>query len=123
MNTLIWVGQGLLVIIFLYSGLMKSSKTRAELVAMGQTGVEHLPLPVIRFIGSSELVGVAGLLLPQLTGILPVLTPLAALCLGVIMIPAGVIHYQRGERKAVWLNIGTLVICLVVAYGRWNVPG
>lgn len=89
---------------------------------MGQTGVEQLPLPLIRFTGPSELASVAGLILPQLTNYLPILTPLAALCLAVIMIPASMIHYRRSEMKAVGINIGILLACLLVAYGRWHVP-
>ena len=99
---------------------MKSTQTEHKLVAMGQTGVEHLPLPLIRFIGVAELAGVAGLLLPGLTHQWPALTPLAALCLGMIMIPAAIIHYRRREMKAVWLNAVILLVCVVVAYGRWR---
>lgn len=119
MATLLWLGQAFLAVVFGYSGVMKSTQTRPDLVAMDQTGVEHLPLPLIRFIGIAELLGVAGLLLPGLTGLLPGLTSVAALCLGLIMLPAAVIHYRRGEQKTVVLNGVILVICLLVAYGRW----
>jgi hypothetical protein len=73
---------------------MKAALPQARLVAIGQTGVEGLSLPLIRFIAWSELLGAGGLIVPWWSGILPVLTPLAALCLGIIMIPAGVIHYR-----------------------------
>lgn len=118
MNTLLWVGQGFLALTFFYSGLMKSTQPEQKLVAMGQTGVEHLPLPLIRFIGLSELFGVAGLLLPGLLNQWTFLTPLAALCLGAIMIPAGIIHYRRSEPKAVAFNAFLFVLSLLVAYGR-----
>ncbi|GAB3643358.1 DoxX family protein [Spirosoma arcticum] len=119
MNVVLWVIQGLLALAFFYSGLMKSTRSEQTLVAMGMTGVEHLPLSLIRFIGISELAGATGLILPLLLNQLPVLTPLSALCLGLIMIPAAIIHYRRGEPKTVGLNGVFFVLCVLVAYSRW----
>ena len=119
MNTALWIVQGLLALIFLYSGLMKSTQTEKQLVAMGQTGVSGLPLPLIRFIGFTELVGVVGLIVPTLTRIQPWLTGVSALCLGLIMLPAALIHYRRQESQTVVLNIVILILCGYVAYGRW----
>ena len=58
LNAALWICQTLLAIVFGYSGATKSVKTEKELVAMGQTGVEGLPAPLIRFIGISEILGV-----------------------------------------------------------------
>lgn len=120
MNSALWFGQALLAILFGYSGWMKSTRSAPQLVAMGQTGVEHLSTPLIRFIGVSELIGVVGLLVPWYIQIMPSLTPVSAICLGLIMIPAGVIHYQRNEKKTVLLNIAVFLICLFVTYGRFR---
>ena len=122
MNALLWIIQVFLAAVFGYSGLMKSTQSEQKLVAMGQTGVEHLPLPLIRFIGITELIGVVGLILPVLLNYWPVLTPVAAGCMGLIMLPAGVIHYRRGEFKAVGFNGLVLLLCLLVAWGRWSTP-
>lgn len=86
---------------------------------MGQTGVEGLAAPFIKFIGISEIVGVAGLLLPWLFKLVPVLTPVAAFLLGFIMIPAANIHYKRGERGTALFNIFILLLCLWVGIERW----
>lgn len=121
MNTLLWIIQVFLALAFSYSGIMKSTQPEHKLVAMGQTGVENLPLPLIRFIGIAELAGAAGLILPGLLNQFPTLTPVSALCLGLIMIPAGVIHYRRGEIRTVWsVNATFLILCLLVVYGRWS---
>ena len=77
LNIALWICQIFLVVVFVYSGWMKSTRTEKELVAMGQTGVENLPAGLIRFIGITEILGVLGIILPWLTGILPVLTPTA----------------------------------------------
>lgn len=109
MTILLWGTQLFLSAVFGYSGFMKSTRSEHDLVAMGQTGVEHLSLPLIRFIGVSEVVGVVGLLLPDLLTYWPMVTPVAAGCLGLIMLPAGVIHYRRDEYRALAFN--ALVLC------------
>lgn len=120
MNTALWVAQSVLAVVFLYSGIMKATQTKQRLVAIGQTGVEGLPLWLIRFIGLSEIAGAIGLILPYRTQITPVLTPLSALCLGAIMIPAAAIHFRRREFAAVLLNVILFLLCGWVAYSRWG---
>ena len=50
--------------IFLTSGVSKSTMSKERLVAMGQTGVGPLPMPLVRFGAICELFGVLGILLP-----------------------------------------------------------
>jgi len=118
MNTILWVLQLSVAIVFLYSGTQKSIYSEQKLVASGQTGVEGLPIGVIRFIGISEILGTIAIILPLLLHILPVLTTIAAICLAVIMIPAAVIHYKRREFKNVLTNCILFLICVFIAYGR-----
>lgn len=120
LNVALWICQIFLVIVFVYSGAMKSTKSEKELVAMGQTGVENLPQNLIRFIGISEILGVVGIILPQLIGILPILTPMAAVGLGIIMILASIVHFTRNEKTTVLLNLFILLVCAFVAYGRFR---
>ena len=89
------------------------------LVAHGQTGVEGLPVLLIRFIGVSEIFGTAGIILPWLTGIYKALTPLTACCFAVIMLLAARVHYRRKEIKNVMLTIFIFLGCLFVAWGRF----
>jgi len=119
-NTILWVAQGLLAVLFLFSGLMKSTQSEEKLVASGQTGVAGLPRPLIRFIGISEILGAAGLVLPLLSNVMPILTPLAAIGLGLIMILAALVHYSREEKRIFSQNLFILLVCLSVAYGRWR---
>ena len=51
----------------------------------------------MRFIGVMELLGAAGLILPAVTGIAPILTPLAAAGLAVMMLLAAPTHLRRKE--------------------------
>ncbi len=119
LNVALWICQILLAIVFGYSGLMKSTKTEKELVVMGQTGVENLPQSLIRFIGIAEILGTFGIILPWLTGILPILTPIAAICFGIIMILASIVHFRRDEKMTALMNLFLLLFCPFVAYGRF----
>lgn len=118
-NIILWICQIFLAIVFGYSGAMKSTQLEEKLVEMGQTGVENLPESLIRFIGISEILGTIGIVFPQLTGIVPILTSIAAVGLGCIMIPAAFIHFRRNEKKTVLLNLFLLLLCAVVAFGRF----
>ena len=118
MNITIWILQGLTAFVFLFSGFNKSIYSEKTLVAKGQTGVEGLPLTLIRFIGITEILGAVGLILPMILNIYPNLTSISAICLGLIMIPAGFIHYKRKEFNNVIVNIVILAICLTIAYFR-----
>ena len=119
MNATVWILQGLTAFIFMYSGINKASLDEKTLVNKGQTGVEGLPAWLIRFIGFSEIFGAIGVILPFALNIYPVLTSLSAICLGVIMIPAAIIHYRRDEIKNVVLNMAILLICVVIAFMRF----
>jgi len=118
MNTLLWVVQSIVALVFIYSGVNKSLFSEKKLVASGQTGVESLPLGLIRFIGISEILGAFGLVLPGLLKILPILTPISAFCFSAIMIPAAVIHFKREEYKNVITNILLFFVCLFIAFYR-----
>jgi uncharacterized membrane protein YphA (DoxX/SURF4 family) len=116
MNVALWICQGFLAVLFVFSGVTKATLPPAKLVAMGQTGVEGLPAGLVRCIGISEILGAAGVLIPWLTRIEPVLTPVAAACLGLIMLLAANVHYRRAEVQTAAFNLGVLAVCLFVTF-------
>ena len=119
MNTLLWILQGLIAGVFLYSGITKTILSEQTLVtSLGQTGVKGLPMGLTRFIGISEILGAFGMILPMLLKIDPVLTPIAAICFAIIMVPAGIIHYRLHEKRNVLDNFILFLICLFIALGR-----
>ena len=86
MNIALWIAQGLLAAMYLMAGVMKTfqtSKAREQL-----PWAKNRSDGFIRFVGTSELLGVLGLILPLLTGVLPWLTLLAAIGLTVIQLLA-----------------------------------
>ncbi len=118
-NIALWIIQCFLAFTFMYSGICKSIYAIKILVSKGQTGVEGLPVALVRFIGVAEIIGSIGLILPLLINIWPHLVSISAVCLGIIMIPAGIIHYQRKEyRTVILINFIIMILCVIVAYYR-----
>ena len=73
----------------------------------------------MRIIGTLELLGAIGLVVPAASGILPWLTPVAASCLAILMVLAAAFHLRRpGEGQNIVLNAILGAIALAVAYGR-----
>jgi len=120
-DILLWAGQIFLAITFLYSGICKSVYSEKQLIAKGQTGVVGLPAALIQFIGITEIGGSIGVILPWWIKVLPILTPLSALCFAILMILAAPIHYRLKEGRNVAINITLLIVSLLVAWGRWAV--
>ncbi|MBS1661948.1 MAG: DoxX family protein [Bacteroidetes bacterium] len=118
MNNILWTGQIVLAVIFLYSGINKSIYSEQQLIARGQTGVVGRGAVMIRFIGISEILGAIGVIFPWWAHILPFLTPITAGCFALIMLFAAPIHYRLKEPKNVALNLFVLAVALFVAWGR-----
>jgi putative oxidoreductase len=95
---------------------MKLVTPYAEL-AQTMGWAQHTPEPLIKFIGTEELAGALGLILPAATRIKPVLTPLAATSFIVIMILASGLHLSLGELPVPHVMLGGIAVC--IAWGRW----
>jgi uncharacterized membrane protein YphA (DoxX/SURF4 family) len=119
MAVALWAVQGLLALVFLGSGLAKSTMSKERMIATGQTGVAPFPLPVIRLTAAAELLAAAGLVLPGLLGVAEVLTPLAAVGLMLVMVGAAVSHASLREYPQVGANAVLFGLALFVAVGRF----
>ncbi len=123
MNTVMWILQGLIAFIFMFSGVNKAYFDEKTLVKKGQTGVEGLNKWFIKFVGTSEIIGSIALILPMVLKKMTILTPIAAICLGFIMIPAAFIHNIRKEPQNVAINLAILFVCGLIAYYNIKKPG
>ena len=120
MTYVLWIVQGLLALVFLFSGSVKFMMP-AEMMTAGSP----LPLWFIYFIGAAEVLGAFGLILPGLLKIKPGLTPLAAAGLTIITFGATVLTAlgMGGEGVPPITAVIPLVVCILsafVAYGRWR---
>jgi uncharacterized membrane protein YphA (DoxX/SURF4 family) len=117
MNIALWVAQILLAALYLAAGSLKTFQTAKARERMPWT--QGRSDGYVRFVGISELLGAVGLILPALTGILPWLTPLAALGLAVVQLLAiFTVHLPKKEYKALPMNVILMLLALFVVYGR-----
>jgi uncharacterized membrane protein YphA (DoxX/SURF4 family) len=116
MNIAILIVQVLLAMVFFMAGLMKLIQPKEKL-ANNMAWVEGYSQNQIRLIGVLEILGAVSLVLPALTGILPWLTPLAAVGLALLMAGAILTHLRRGEYPNVVANVVLLALTAFVAYG------
>jgi len=112
-NRVVWTIQALLALVFLFAGGMKLALPVAQLT-------QQMPLPgwFVRFLGVAEVSGALGLILPGLLHIRPLLTPLAAMGLVIIMIGAVVISAIHMGIGAAIAPVIVGVLLVVVAYNR-----
>lgn len=120
MNTTLWIAQGLLAAMYLTVGTMKAflpAKVRGN---PQMTWAHGQPDHYIRFVGTTEVLGAFGLILPLVTGILPWLTVLAGLGLTLVQLLAIFReHLPKKEYKVIPLNIILLILAVFVVIGRW----
>ena len=118
MNIALWIVGGLMALVVAASGLMKLVRPIAEIQKMPWAA--KMTANSIRLIGMAEVLGALGLVLPLATGIAPILTPIAALCLAALMVGAAVTHVRINDpRSAVVTTIVIASLLVFVAIGRF----
>ena len=118
MDTALWIVQALLALAFGMAGLMKLTQPKEKLAGQ-MAWVEDFSPTTVKLIGALELLGAIGLIVPLLTGILPWLTPLAAVGLVLTMLGAMATHLRRHENQMLLPNLVLLLLAAFVAYGRF----
>jgi hypothetical protein len=78
--------------------------------------VSDFRLPTVRVIGALELLGAVGLVGPRATGILPWLTPLAAIGLAGLMVGALATTLRHRLYRDAAVNVALMSLAAVVAY-------
>lgn len=116
-NIILWIAQGLLAVMFIMAGIMKTTQP-VEALAESLPWVTSTPVELVRFIGISELLGGLGLLIPSIFRFKPFLTVWAALGLALIMVLAAVFHASRGEFPNIGMNVILIGIAIFIAWGR-----
>jgi hypothetical protein len=110
----VWVVQVLLGVVFLASGVVKLVRPRPALVAAGMAWAGDWSDAGVRGVGALEVLGAVGLVVPAVTGIAPVLAPVAAVGLALVMAGAVVVHVRRGEQAAAAVVLGLLALGVAV---------
>lgn len=117
-NIGLWLAQAVLAAVYVMAGFMKLTQPIDALVASGMTYADDYPEMLTRFIGTMEVLGAIGIILPAATRIAPFLTPLAALGFSTIQVLAIGLHSMRGEFQVLPVNLVLLALSLFVLWGR-----
>ncbi|MEV6708988.1 DoxX family protein [Micromonospora wenchangensis] len=119
MNVFLWILQILLAVLFAGAGLTKLIQPKEKLIDRMGWVRDVAPLQV-KALGTAELLAALGLILPGLTGIATVLTPLAAVGLVIVMAGAVVVHVRAKEYPGAATTAVLLVLAAIVAWGRFG---
>ncbi|MDX6238595.1 MAG: hypothetical protein QOG10_3410 [Kribbellaceae bacterium] len=121
MNIVLWIIAGLLAAMFLAAGANKLIQSKTKLgESAGMQWTEDFSQPTLKLIGTAEVLGALGLILAGAFDIVPVLVPLAATGLAIIMVGAIITHARRKENQPIVINTILLILALVVAVFRFG---
>ncbi|MFK0264104.1 DoxX family protein [Streptomyces angustmyceticus] len=114
MNIAYWLVAGPLALFYCYAGTLKVIRSRDQLRPM-MAWVDRIPLPALRALGTVEILGATGLVLPPLTGVAPSLAPAAAI--GFVLLQTGAITmHLTGEDRRIALNVGLTATAAVTIW-------
>ena len=120
MNLALWIVAMVLAAVFTGSGLLKQLVPKDKLAASGQSWAQDYSQSSIRLIGLAEILGAIGLVLPAAVHIAPILVPLAAVGLALVMVGAIVVHARRKEPMNIAVNVVLIALAVFVAWGRFG---
>ncbi|MFD5829709.1 DoxX family protein [Lentzea sp. NPDC060358] len=117
MNLAVWIVSGVLAALYLMAGFTKLAKSKRDLLAEPRMAwAADFSAGQVKGIGAVEVAGALGLVLPWLTGLAPILTPVAALGLALVQVGAAITHIRRGEGATVPVNL--VLFVAVVRFGQ-----
>jgi hypothetical protein len=121
-NLALWIGAGLLAVVFLVGSATKMIMPKEKLAALHPAGewVEDFSAGAVKAIGALELLAAVGLILPAALDIVPVLVPLAAVGAVLLMIGAIITRLRRHETTTIVGDAAYLVLAVFVAWGRFG---
>jgi uncharacterized membrane protein YphA (DoxX/SURF4 family) len=114
MTVALWIVNIVLAVVFLGTGTTKLSRAKDTLVKSGMDWADSFSDPTVKAIGAAEFLGALGLILPFALDILPVLTPVAAVCLALVMAGAVTTHLSRHETPLPPAALGVLAVVSAV---------
>ena len=121
MNLTLWIAAGLLATIALVGGISKTFVPKAKLAAAhGGEWTAGASVGFVKTLGLLELLAAAGLILPAVVDIAPVMVPVTAVCWVLLMIGAMITHGRLGQFKLVMLNSVYLALAAFIAWGRFG---
>jgi hypothetical protein len=121
MNLALWIVTGILATVLLIS-TSKMFIPRERIAAVGRAGewVMDFSPGALRAIAILEILAAAGLILPAVLDIAPVLVPVTAVCVALLFTGAVIMRLRRGERATILPDLVYLAMAVFVAWGRFG---
>lgn len=119
MLVFLWVAEIVLALLYFGLGIVRLVQPYTKLVKVLRWPADF-PAWAVKLIGAAEILGALGLLLPAATDVVPILTPIAATALALLMGGAIAVHLRRNERQRVALPAILLAVNVFVAIGRFG---
>ncbi|MCM0673525.1 DoxX family protein [Micromonospora phytophila] len=122
MNAALWMAAGILAAVLMVS-TAKMFVPREKIAAMGGAAAQWVldfSPGALRTIGTLEILGAAGLILPAVLDIGPIMVPVTATCVALLFTGAVIVRLRRGERKTVVGDLVYLAMAVFVAWGRFG---
>ena len=121
MNLTLWIIAGLLAVAFAGGGISKLVIPKERIAALpGGKWVDGFSSEAVKAIGVLDLLAALGLILPAALDILPVLVPVAAVGVVLLMIGATIVRARHGSRKAIPADLAYLALAAFLAWGRFG---
>lgn len=116
MNSVLWILQVGLMLIFVMDGVLKAFQYK---VAKDNIPwIRDVPKVLVIFIGYVEIIAGLGLVIPIVFENLMFITPIASFIFVILMFFASIFHYNRKEYLDIPFNITLLLMALFVTIGR-----
>lgn len=121
MNLALWIITGVLAAVLLVS-TSKIFVPREKIASMGHAGEWVLDFSpgALRAIGTLEILAAAGLILPAVLDIAPLLVPVTATCVALLFTGAVIMRLRRGEKATIVPDLVYLAMAVFVAWGRFG---
>jgi uncharacterized membrane protein YphA (DoxX/SURF4 family) len=119
MNIVLWIIQSILATMFCFSGIMILTQPKEKLAAK-MPFVNDYSDPMVKLVAFAHIFGAIGLILPLLLNIMPILTPIAASGLILVMLLAIGYNKKRGDKKGVIVDLVMLSLFLFIAVCRFK---
>src|SRR3979409_709302 len=117
MNLALWIVQGFLAFAFLAIGSMKLFAYEKYKAMSEKNGPSGISRGLVTFIGTAEIAGALGIILPMATNVAPWLSWWAAVGLSITMVLAIGFHIRRHESFVPPAVL--LLLAVFVVYGRF----
>lgn len=120
MNIPLWIVASVFAVGFIAGAIVKLSWSHERYAAKLHWAQDFTPANV-KFMGTVEILGGLGLVLPGLLSIAPVLVPLAASGMALYMAGAVTERIRRAEYRDLVGDLVLLAAMLFVAWGRFAI--